>query len=70
MKKNKSSKRKFEAELAEDMESNFIDPDNYLTKVASASNPSFQSSVSSDSSSKSGSKSKKRSNSDYRLGRS
>ena len=69
MKKNKNFKKRSDVELSKDMEANFIDTDNYLTKVASASNPSLQSSVDSDSESISEDK-KKKGNSAYRLGRS
>lgn len=70
MKKNKKNNSKYNTELAKDMEANFIDTDNYLTKVANASNPSFQSSTSSESEMKSNDELKKKGNSAYRLGRS
>ncbi|AFS77907.1 hypothetical protein Curi_c08340 [Gottschalkia acidurici 9a] len=64
---NKSINREYKEELAKEMETSFIDQDNFATKVITNESSDIESSFKSSTASKS---KKGRSNSDYRLGRS
>ena len=64
---NKKISRGYKEELAKEMESSFIDQDNFATKALTNESPTIETSLKSSTASKS---KKSKSNSDYRLGRS